>query len=162
MNMPNMPKAIDAALDGRRLYVLEYLQGFSCDSVMVFDADLQAIRRLGPTALPRSGDLVLIGDRHHLESVARLDVERPRRPSPGADLTLSIAMAPLQHLVVMPLDLLRPEPDDATAIECGRLVRNPISDFEMTGRLMLLGGQRLSTLWRQVHQQITDELFDSA
>ncbi|MFM2402671.1 MAG: hypothetical protein RL223_551, partial [Pseudomonadota bacterium] len=42
--MPNMPKAIDAALDGRRLYVLEYLQGFSCDSVMVFDADLQAIR----------------------------------------------------------------------------------------------------------------------
>lgn len=100
-----------------------------------------------------------LGTLAHIASIACLRVS-PSPNEPGDTVwDVTLMLGPLVDRIEMPLQLLRPSPSDVSIVECGRLERHRLSDFEMTGRLMLLRDRREAALRRQARRQVTEEFL---
>lgn len=107
----------------------------------------------------QSAEVPHLGTLAHIASIACLGVS-PSANGPGDTAWgLTLMLGPLADRIEMPLQLLRPSPSDAGIVECGRLERHHLSDFEMTGRLMLLRDRRETALRRRVRRQVTEEFL---
>lgn len=144
-----------------RLFWLPYRKGFRASGVMVFDVDLvlsgDRSDRGDATRRPVSGDLLLIGQGHRIESVAMLDVSPCVDPGKLGALTLSLTMGALKQALTVPQELQQRRP--AGAVECGRMERCRISDFEMTGRVMRLSEPCELALRRDLRLSVTAEFL---
>jgi hypothetical protein len=148
----------DQLAAARRLFVLEYTRGFWCDGVMHFEEDFVPRPGSSPDTWPKSGDLMVIGDRNRLESIACLHVPALRGVSSGERPVVSVVMGPLLSNAVMPLAVLRPCRSDLTMHESGHLEPQE-NGFEMPGRLVLLAGKRDLAMRKVLRQRVGAEFL---
>ena len=150
--------AFEAYAQSAQLFALEYESGFWCEGLMVFGLTFHASGNQAQVT-PKDGDLLLIGDRERIESIALLHSEQC---TPEGHRWFTLQMAPLRRNLVMPLALLRPKPGDPELQVCGRLEHhNSNGGFEMNGRVLSLSGRRASRLLQQVASRVTDEFVES-
>jgi hypothetical protein len=161
MKAQTRAQAFDEKLAGSRLFWLAYQKGFWCHGMMFFEADL-VLGGDQPLCLDRalrpvSGDLLLIGEGRRIESMAMLDVSPCMERGQEVALTLSLAMGPLARALEVPPQWLGRRPVEVA--RCGRLRRHRLSDFEMTGRVLRLGGPGEQALRQELRQVVTDEFL---
>ncbi len=150
--------AFEAYAQSAQLFALEYESGFWCEGLMVFGLTFHASGSQAQ-ATPEDGDLLLIGDRERIESIALL---HSGQRTPEGHRWFTLQMAPLRRNLVMPLALLRPKLGDPELQVCGRLEYHDCEESpEMNGRVLSLSGRRASRLLQQVASRVTDEFVES-
>lgn len=150
--------AFEAYAQSAQLFALEYETGFWCEGPLVVDLTFHA-KGNQAQAVPKHGDLLLIGDRECIESIGVLH-DRQRTFEGGS--CFSLWMACLRRNMVMPLALLRPRPGDPELQVCGRLEYHGCEEgSEMSGRVLSLSGRRASRLLQQVASRVTERFVET-
>lgn len=150
--------AFEAYAQSAQLFALEYETGFWCEGPLVVDLTFHA-KGNQAQAVPKHGDLLLIGDRECIESIGVLHDQQRTFEGGGC---FSLWMACLRRNMVMPLALLQPRPGDPELQVCGRLEYHGCEEgSEMNGRVLSLSGRRASRLLQQVASRVTDEFVES-
>lgn len=150
--------AFEAYAQSAQLFALEYESGFWCEGPLVVDLTFHA-KGNHVQAVPKHGDLLLIGNRECIESIGVL-CDQQRTFEGGR--CFGLQMACLRRNLVMPLALLRPKPGDPELQVCGRLEYHDCEESpEMNGRVLSLSGRRASRLLQQVASRVTERFVET-